>query len=265
MAGPDPERVQWDGDAYHQVSDPQLGWGRAVLARLAPSLRGDERALDAGCGTGRLTAELAAHLPRGSVLALDRDASMLAVARRALPPAIPTVRADLLALPFHEAFDLIFSTATFHWVLDHDALFRELHGALAPGGRLVAQCGGAGNLMRTKILMVPAVAEPPFAEHFANWRPNWSFEDPVTTADRMRAAGFTEVTTALEPAPVTFADRDAYATFAAAVVFRGPLARLPDDELRARLVAKITDLAAAADPPLTMDYVRLNLEGSRTS
>ena len=38
--------------------------------------------------------------------------------------------------------DLIFSTATFHWIKDHDGLFRWLAQALKPQGRLVAQCGG---------------------------------------------------------------------------------------------------------------------------
>ena len=58
------------------------------------------------------------------------------------------VRADGAALPFADAFDAVLSTATFHWILDHDQLFASIYRALAPGGRLVAQCGGGANLGR---------------------------------------------------------------------------------------------------------------------
>jgi trans-aconitate 2-methyltransferase len=263
MTASTPPRVEWDGAAYHQVSDPQLAWGRRVLARLAPTLRGDEVTLDAGCGTGRLTAELATHLPEGRLLGLDRDPSMLSVARRELPASIPIVRADLLAIPFRETFDLVFSTATFHWVLDHAALFREIRATLRPaGGRLVAQCGGFGNLAATRARAAPILAAPPFAEHMVGFKPPWNFADPDTTATRLRAAGFSEIATSLEPAPSAFATAEAYAAFAAAVVFRGPLARFPTDELRREFITRITEAAARADPPLSMDYVRLNLEAT---
>ena len=56
--------------------------------------------------------------------------------------------ADLSALPFQQTLDVVFSTATFHWVLDHDRLFANLFASLRPGGILVAQCGGVGNLER---------------------------------------------------------------------------------------------------------------------
>ncbi len=137
----------WDAATYHRISEPQVTWGRRVLDRLP--LRGDETVLDAGCGTGRLTAELLERLPRGRVLALDNSPAMLAAAREYLAPRfgdrVSFVLADLQELadrPLPEPVDAIFSTAAFHWVLDHPRLFRGLYRALRPGGRLVAQCGG---------------------------------------------------------------------------------------------------------------------------
>ena len=114
-------------------------------------LRGDETALDAGCGTGRVTRLLAERLPRGRVIAVDGSRAMVEEATERLADLAPRVsvrHGNLLELELDEPVDLIVSTATFHWILDHDALFRRLFAALRPGGRLVAQCGGRGQHRR---------------------------------------------------------------------------------------------------------------------
>jgi len=120
---------EWNSSVYHRLSQPQVTWGKKVLSRLR--LRGDETVLDAGCGTGRLTAELLDALPRGRVFALDLSQNMLASARQHLGARVQFLAADLLHLPFERAFDGIVSTAAFHWVLDHDRLFLNLRRALA--------------------------------------------------------------------------------------------------------------------------------------
>jgi trans-aconitate 2-methyltransferase len=135
---------EWNATLYHEISAPQVSWGKKVLAWV--QLRGDETVLDAGCGTGRLTRDLLEALPRGRVVALDVSQNMIDAARGHLAPdfgkRVEFVCCDLLAMPFHERFDGIFSTASFHWVRDHAALFRGLYAALRPGGWLVAQCSG---------------------------------------------------------------------------------------------------------------------------
>ena len=123
----------WDASTYDRVSDPQFKWGLEVLDRLP--LNGDETVLDAGCGSGRLTRELINRLPNGHVVAVDGSASMVELARKALPEA-EVFQSDLSELEVDEPVDAIFSNAVFHWIKDHDELFRRLHAALAPGGRL---------------------------------------------------------------------------------------------------------------------------------
>ncbi|HYR45160.1 MAG TPA: class I SAM-dependent methyltransferase, partial [Terriglobia bacterium] len=143
---------EWDAAEYHRLSVPQFQWGQRVLIEL--KLRGDECVLDAGCGTGKLTRLLLQNLPRGRVVGLDLSRNMVRHARRGLRREFGDraqfVAADLLALPFCEVFDGIFSTASFHWVLDHDALFRNLFAALRSGGWFHAQCGGGPNLARLR-------------------------------------------------------------------------------------------------------------------
>jgi len=183
---------EWNATLYHQISAPQVSWGKKVLARV--KLRGDERVLDAGCGTGRLTHDLLEALPRGHVVALDVSENMLDAARVYLEPdfgsRVEFVRCDLLELPFECEFDLIFSTASFHWVLDHDRLFRNLYRALRREGSLIAQCGGGNNLARLLARVARLIESPAYVKHFVGYRFPWEFSDAETAANRMREAGF---------------------------------------------------------------------------
>ncbi len=162
---------EWNSSEYHRLSQPQVSWGKKVLARL--KLRGDELVLDAGAGTGRLTADLLQALPNGRVVALDVSQNMSRSAREYLRPKFgeqaQVVTADLLDLPFTAAFDGIVSTAAFHWVLDHDRLFRGLFESLRPGGWLQAQCGGGPNLARLKTRMDVLAESPKFAPFLADF------------------------------------------------------------------------------------------------
>ncbi len=254
---------EWtDADTYHRVSDPQYRWGVALLDRL--SLRGDELAVDVGCGTGRLTAALASRLPRGRVIATDLSSNMVTVAKRELARSHPrfyAVQADASRLPLNGRADLVFSTATFHWVLDHPALFRSIHTALAPGGRLFAQCGGGPNIKRLHDRAAALMHETPFAPHFADWTDPWEFADAETTAERLCDAEFVDVRTNLEESPVILPDAAAFSTFLTNVVCRVHIARLPSESLRTSFVDRLTEMAGGDRPAYLLDYWRLNMEG----
>jgi trans-aconitate methyltransferase len=253
--------TDWNASTYHQVSEPQFEWGRVVLDRLV--LAGDEHVVDVGCGTGRLTRVLAARLPRGRTVAVDRSATMLSQAVRHLESAgVPVVRASADALPFKNAFDVIFSTATFHWVLDQDALFASLYTALVDGGRLHAQCGGGPNLARLRQRGAALLASAPYREHFEGWREPWYYSGAEPTARRLEAAGFVDIEASLEPAPITFKTPEEYRVFVETVCLQPYLQRLPADRGRA-FTAELVALAEADQPPLTLDYWRLNLRARK--
>jgi len=253
---------EWDARAYHVLSEPQFEWGRRVLDDL--ELSGSERALDAGYGSGRLTSLLATRLPSGSVVGLDRSENMARAARDTLAThgdRCEVVVADLRAVPFSNAFDVVFSTATFHWVLDHDALFAALHRILRPGGVLHAQCGGSGNLARAHERAEAVMTSRPFAAFFREWKSPWEFADAATTAARLERAGFSGVRTGLEQAFVELPDARTFRAFVSVVVLRPHLARLPTEELREQFVDDVTKLAAREEPAFLLDYWRLNLHG----
>jgi hypothetical protein len=91
----------------------------------------------------------------------------------------------------------------------------------------------------------------------------WEYATAETTADRLRHAGFVDVRTCLEEAPTTLADEASYREFVTTVIYNQHLARLPEGPLRGQFIDALTALAARQDPPFTLDYWRLNLEGRR--
>jgi trans-aconitate 2-methyltransferase len=243
----------WDAAAYHRVSGPQVAMAGAVLDRL--DLDGDETVLDAGCGSGRVTAMLLERLPRGRVVAVDEAPSMVEHARETLPvDRVTVLQAELTELVLDSPVDAVFSNAVFHWVPDHDRLFSRLFSALRPGGRMVAQCGGEGNVARFHRAAREAAAEEPYVEHFEGWTGPWNFAGPEETAERLERAGFEKVETWLEPYPVVPDDPGDYLR---TVCLGYHLERLPE-ELRDGYAEAVL---RRADPEL--DYVRLNIAARR--
>jgi trans-aconitate 2-methyltransferase len=248
---------------YHRLSGPQVGWGKKVLSRLR--LRGDEVVLDAGCGTGRLTAELVEALPRGRVVGIDLSQNMLTAARGHLGPnfgvRVGLVAADFLHLPFERAFDGIVSTAAFHWVLDHDRLFLELRRTLRPGGWLEAQCGGGPNVAVLRKRALALASTPEFSAFFEDFREPWFYADAEGAACTLRRAGFVDVVTSLEPAPTILDNAQQFSEFVSNIILCQHLKHIPGEDLRAKFIARLTEEAAADDPPFSLDYWRLNLTG----
>ncbi|HEX5609879.1 MAG TPA: methyltransferase domain-containing protein [Solirubrobacterales bacterium] len=244
---------EWDAETYDAVSDPQFEWGLSVLERL--ELRGDELALDAGCGSGRVSAELLKKLPQGSLLAVDGSEQMIAKAKERLGDRATYLVADLSELEVAEPVDLVFSTATFHWIPDHARLFAQLHKAIRPGGRLVAQCGGEGNVASHAAAIRTVTERSEFAPYFQDLSGMWNFAAPDVTEERLRDAGFAEARCWLQPWPVTPEHPYEFIT----TVTIGPhLARLPE-ELRRPFAEAILEVSAQ---PLTLDYMRLNIEAT---
>jgi trans-aconitate 2-methyltransferase len=237
----------WDAARYDRLADPQERWGAGVVNRLGRA----DHVLDAGCGSGRVTEQVLRRLPEARVVAVDSSPEMLHEARRRLAPwreRVTFVQADLGApLPDVGPVDVVFSTAVFHWVRDHDALFRSLASILRPGGRLVAQWGGPGNL--TSVLAGMRAAGLP--------NDRWTFATEEETAARLRGAGFTDVRVWSHPDPAVFATREQLEQFLETVILFEALAPLsPRDRRQA-----ITHVADRL-PGSSIDYVRIDADAT---
>jgi trans-aconitate 2-methyltransferase len=237
----------WNAGSYERVSAPLEAMGREVLDRL--DLRGDERVLDAGCGTGRVTAALVERLPRGEVVAVDGSPAMVEAARERLGDAVELHVADLAALALDPPVDAILSTATFHWIADHERLFARLAAALRPGGKLVAQCGGAGNIESIRQVL---------GRIGDGWLGESHFETAEDTAGRLANAGFTDIETWLSEEPTEFEPGEPFETYLRTVVLGAHVARLPVADRE----AFVHEVASRLDAP-RIDYVRLNILARR--
>ena len=236
---------EWNAASYDRMSDPQLAMARDVMDRL--DLRGDERVLDAGCGSGRVTEELLARVPNGTLIAVDGSQAMVDQTRERLGDRVEAFAVDLVELEVTKPFDAILSTATFHWIADHERLFARLAAALRPGGKLVAQCGGAGNIANVQAA-IDAVDHPALR----GWAGPWNFATPEQTTARLAAAGFDDIWTWLQPWPVDPPNpREYFET----VILGTHLERLPAEDHG----AFVEDVLAQLDEPVRANYVRLNI------
>jgi trans-aconitate 2-methyltransferase len=256
--------VEWDANLYEDASTVQQQWGRALMDLR--KWRGDERVLDAGCGTGILTEELAKRVPRGRVVGVDNDPMMV---EKAIPrlgrygERASAVAGDILSLPPIGSFDVIYSNAVLHWVQDHDRAFAELFRHLAPGGELLAQCGGEGNLEKVRKITEAIRKEEPFVPYFRNWKAPWNYQDDASTTERLFITGFVHADATLHAAPVTFPDDESFARYANAVMLRPYLGALPTPQLRGEMLGRFVERMAETGHGRTYDYVRLTIRAQR--
>jgi trans-aconitate 2-methyltransferase len=243
----------WDARTYDRVADPMTRWGTSVLERLPLTPGG--RVLDAGCGSGRVTEQLLERMgpDGGTVVALDGSPAMVEATRERLArfgDRVEYVVADLgQPLPIEGLVDAVLSTATFHWVPDHDALFANLAAVLRPGGALVAQCGGVGNIKNIQRALA-GIGD--------GWLGTVHFETVDATTRRLEASGFTAIECWLQDEPTTFEPGEPFEAYLRTVVLGSHLERLPASEHDAFVHAVAT---AVGEPRI--DYVRLNIVARR--
>ncbi len=253
--------TEWDAASYEELAGPMTRWGAEFLERV--ELRGDEAVVDAGCGTGRVTELLSERLPGGTVLAVDVSEGMVAAAaeRFAGDGRVGVVRQDLLELDTGEPADVIFSTATFHWILDHDKLFRQLSKNLKPGGLLAAQCGGTGNVAHVLAMAQEVMDKERFRQAFDGWSDAKHFTDPVTAGARLKRAGFGKIKAWLHEEPTGFDSVEKLARYLKTVILRQHVSVLTEGE-RDDFVRAVAE-RMSEEGKLLVDYVRLNMLARR--
>jgi len=245
----------WHGPDYDVLSDPQRSWGAAVLDRL--DLRGGATVLDAGAGSGRVTESLLATNDEVRVIAVDASASMLDAARRRLERFADRVTFVEMSLtePFpasltsHGPVDAVLSTGTFHWVLDHEALYRRLFDLLVPGGQLVAQFGGDGSVAEVRSALADLGIDTTGMNNYAN---------APQTLEWCERAGFVEVDAWMHDELVELPDHDARVEYLAAAVIAPYVAGCTPPERRA-----IAEQVAASVGDRGLRFVRTNLVARR--
>ena len=198
---------EFDGERYRKASSHQKQWGSRLIQEL--DVKGDERILDMGCGDGELTAQLAQHVPQGTVLGIDASAGMIEAARTHTLRNLRFALADINALDYNEKFDLVFSNATLHWIKDHGALLRRVYRALRENGVVRFNFAADGNCSHLLAVVSKAMALPAYQPHFHSFDWPWYMPTLAQYEDVMHQSGFRDIHVTLENADRFFADAEA--------------------------------------------------------
>ena len=259
------QNTYWNAEVYERIGKPMREWSRAVIRDL--DLKGHETVLDAGCGSGSVTFDLAEQLPHGRIYAVDSSGEMIdkitsEVDERGVTNIIP-VLASLTDFELPERVDVVFSNAVFHWISDDDALFGCLLRAAKPGGRLRAQCGGAGN-----IDAVPAAAREvrkrtPYSGHIGDVRQSTTFRTPGEATAALERNGWSDARANLWDAPIPFESHEEAAVYLRTIVLRDYVEALPEDLIEPFGRDVVSEVDRQTSEPFFVDYVRLDMWASR--
>lgn len=265
MSGPN---YTWNAADYAQHSRSQFDWAQELIAKLG--LGGGEALLDLGCGDGRVTATLAARLPAGRVVGVDRSLAMLALARQRFPPAqlphLHFAQMDAAQLGFAGCFDVVFSNAVLHWVPDHRAVLAGVRRSLRPGGRLLFQMGGRGNGAGILATLARVIEREPWRPYFAGFDFPYAFYAPDNYAAWVPQAELQLVRAELLPKDMAHESPAALAGWIR-TTWLPYTERVPAAQ-RDQLIAEIVDTYLTTHPPaadgnIHVAMVRLEVEARR--
>jgi len=259
----------WDADTYDLISNAQEQWAKFIIKRRKWS--GSETLLDAGCGSGRITKMLSQIITNGIVYAVDNDPNMIKKAKEKLSSIenVHIFQTDLTdAVEFRNMqmkFDVIFSNAVLHWILDHQNVFKNFYDLLNPKGNLLIQCGGFGNLKKTISLFDIVKDSTEFEQYFYEWKQSWYFAKPEDTKSILKDLGFKNIQVYLSNSNIDFDSKNNYLLYVKTVVIGPYLKYLPSEQLKNKFVEATLNLIEKDYPELRwkLDYVRLNIFASK--
>lgn len=241
--------ARWNAADYAANSVVQQTWALELIARL--KLRGDEHILDVGCGDGKITAEIARAVPRGSAMGVDGSPQMIEFAQKKFPPAKnPNLEfqvMDARKIKFARQFDYVFSNAVLHWMDNHRAFLRRAASVLRSGGRLIVSCGGKGNAQDVFVALRPEMRLKRWREFFRRMPKPYFFYAPGDYEKWLPRAGFKTLNIQLEPKDATYDGRDGFATWLRTTWL--PYTQRVPEHLRGEFIAAVTDRYVAKHPP----------------
>jgi trans-aconitate 2-methyltransferase len=182
----------WNAMEYAKNSCNQFEWAKELIPKLG--LTGKESVLDIGCGDGKVTHLLSTYLPHGRVVGVDNSEEMIKEARKQFPqchdPNLTFLKMDARQLTFREQFDVAFSSACLHWIIDHQTVLKSVHNSLDKHGRLLFQMAGKGNAQDIIAVLEEMISEEDCKPYFRNFTFPYGFYGPEEYTKWLAEAGF---------------------------------------------------------------------------
>ncbi len=186
------DKYKWDAKEYAKYSASQQRWARQLIEKI--KLKGDEHILDIGCGDGKVTAEIARAVHKGRVVGIDNSEDMISLASKKFPssqyPNLSFREMDATSLSFLEEFDIVFSNATLHWIINHRPVLKGIYQALKPKGKAIVQMGGKGNAASLIKCLDEIIREGSWEEYFYNFSFPYGFYSPREYEPWLKETGF---------------------------------------------------------------------------
>lgn len=255
----------FNGEDYRRASRHQKEWGLALIDTI--DWRGDEHVLDLGCGDGVLTAEIAARVPRGHAVGLDASASMLEQAREHRVGNLSWWHTPMELVEAKERFDVVFSNAAMHWVLDHDELLRRVRSAIKPGGLLRVNFMAEGNCETFNETVREMMLEPAYRAHFEGFAWPWYQPSPERYHQQLTDAGLTPCGVVAQNRDRHFADVDEMVRWVdqpALVPFLPCLPPSKRSVFREALIERLVDRTRRGDGTCFERFRRVDVTATRS-
>lgn len=265
MKGTGSRKIVWSAADYASNSSVQQTWARELIAEL--KLHGDERILDIGCGDGKITAELARAVPKGSAIGVDASPHMIEFATQTFStPNLEFHVMDARQVQFVRKFDLVFSNAALHWVDDHQAFLRGAASVLRPGGRLMVSCGGKGNAHDVFLALLPEMRLKRWRQFFRKMEAPYFFYSPEEYKKWLPRFGFETRSVKLAPKDAAYEGREGFAAWLR-TTWLPYTQRVPDDLLE-EFISGVVDRYVAkhradAKGLVHIRMVRLEIDATR--
>jgi len=243
--------AEWNAGAYSRHSSLQAMLAEEQLGRL--TLEGAERILDVGCGDGKITAEIAARVPRGSVLGVDPSQNMIAFATRHFgPPTRPNLRfevADVRRLTYQAEFDRVISFNALHWVPEQAAALRSIRTALVHAGQALLRFVPQGGRKCLEDVIEEVRHSVRWAGYFRSFERPYAHFTPEEYRDLATQNGLRVLQMRLEDRAWDFQDREAFVAFGRATFVEWTRC-LPESDWQAFIIDVLDHYrSVAADSP----------------
>ena len=236
-----PKNYVWDAKDYANNSQHQHQWAKELMSKLR--LKGTEVLLDVGCGDGKNALELANQLPKGKVVGIDSSKQMIKLAKNAISLSkysnLSFEVMDARNISFQEEFDIVFSNAALHWILDQATVLKGITQCLKSQGRLLFQMGGRGNMASVITCLDKLRILPKWKQYFSDFSFPYAYLDVEEYHVLLNEAMLTPLRVELLPKVMEFSNAEGLAGFVRTVCL--PYTERVPIELRDAFVKEVVE------------------------